>query len=85
MSTTTKQQIRTKKGIVKSAKMKDTIVVIVHRYKSHPKYKKSYRVSKSFYAHDPENKYQEGDEVTIYETSPISKTKRWTVVAPQSS
>lgn len=75
--------MRTKKGIVTSAKMQNTIVVTVHTYKQHPKYKKNYRTSKKFYAHDPESKFQEGDEVTIYETTPLSKTKRWTVVKPE--
>jgi small subunit ribosomal protein S17 len=44
--------MRTKKGIVTSAKMTDTIVVSVHAYKIHPKYKKSFRITKKFYAHD---------------------------------
>lgn len=75
--------MRTKKGTVKSAKGEKTVVVEVHTYKQHPKYKKKYRSSKKFYAHDPENKYQEGDSITIYETTPISKTKRWTVIPPK--
>jgi len=77
--------MRTKKGIVTSSKMQDTVVVTVHTYKQHPKYKKKYRTSKKFYAHSPENKIQEGDEITIYETSPLSKTKRWTVVKPEET
>lgn len=71
--------MRTKKGTVTSSAMDKTIVVTVHTYKTHPKYKKRFRVSKKFYAHDPENKYQVGDQVTIYETRPLSKLKRWTV------
>lgn len=74
--------MRTKKGIVTGSKMDKTIVVTVHTYKIHPKYKKKYRVSGKFYAHDPENKHQEGDSVTIYETRPLSKLKRWTVEKP---
>lgn len=65
--------------------MDKTIVVIVHTYKMHPKYKKRYRISKKFHAHDPDNKFQIGDEVTIYETRPLSKLKRWTVIEPQVS
>jgi len=76
--------MRLKKGIVTSDKMDKTIVVTVHAYKVHPKYKKSYRVSKKFYANDPENKFKLGDEVTIYETIPLSKLKRWTVQKPES-
>lgn len=71
-----------KKGIVTSNKCAKTIVVTVHSYKTHPKYKKKYRVTKKFYAHDAENKFKKGDEVTIYETKPLSKLKRWTVEAP---
>lgn len=59
--------------------MDKTIVVTVNTYKTHPKYKKRYRTSKKFYAHDPENKFQIGDDVTIYETRPMSRLKRWTV------
>jgi len=70
------------KGTVTSSKMNGTIVVTADTHKSHPKYKKRYKVSKKYYAHDPENKYQEGDAVTIYETRPLSKLKRWTVIEP---
>jgi small subunit ribosomal protein S17 len=74
--------VRSKKGTVVSDKMDKTIVVIVHTYKMHPKYKKRYRTSKKFYAHDPQNTHKIGEEVTIYETRPYSKLKRWTVVEP---
>lgn len=74
--------MRTKKGIVVSDKMDKTIAVIVHGYKTDAKYKKRFRVSKKFYADDPENKCKEGEAVTIYETKPLSKLKRWTVVQP---
>lgn len=72
--------MRTKKGIVTSVKMDQTAVVTVHAYKTHPKYKKKYRVSSKFYAHDPENTCKEGDSVEIVETRPISKLKRWKIV-----
>jgi small subunit ribosomal protein S17 len=72
--------MRTKKGTVTSSKMDKTVVVTVHSYKAHPKYKKRFRVSKKFYAHDPENKCKEGQEVTIKESKPLSKLKRWIVV-----
>ena len=74
--------MRFKKGTVTSDKMDKTIVVTVHNYKTHPKYKKRYRVSKKFYAHDPGNTFKMGDTVTIYETRPLSKSKRWTVEEP---
>ncbi len=77
--------MRTKKGTVTGDKMDKTIIVTVHAYKNHPKYKKRYRVSQKHYADDPTNKYKVGDEVTIYETKPLSKLKRWTVEAPLKS
>lgn len=76
--------MRTKTGIVTSTKMDKTIVVIVHSYKSHRKYKKKYRVSKKYYVHDPEGKYKEGDKITIYESRRLSKLKRWTTVASET-
>jgi small subunit ribosomal protein S17 len=72
--------MRTKKGVVTSAKMDKTIVVSVHSYKSHAKYKKRYRVTTKFYAHDENNVCSEGDIVTIKETKPSSKLKRWDLV-----
>ncbi len=58
-----------------------TLVVTVVTYKRHPKYKKRYQSSKKFYAHcDDSSKYNIGDEVTIAETKPVSKLKRWKVV-----
>lgn len=74
--------MRSKSGIVTSNKGDKTIVVTVHAYKQHPKYKKKYRVTKKFHAHDPENTCNEGETVTIYETKPISKMKRWTIIKP---
>lgn len=72
--------MRFKKGVVSSNKMDKTIVVTIDSYKNHPKYKKRYKVTKKFYAHDETNKYQEWDVVTIKETRPLSKLKRWEVV-----
>ena len=74
--------MRTKKGIVTSNKMTKTVVVTVHSYKTHSKYKKRYRVSKKFYAHDEAGTCKMGDEITIYETRPLSKLKRWTTTMP---
>lgn len=74
--------MRIKKGIITSDKMDKTRVVTVHDYKMNTKYKKKFRVSSKYYAHDPENQYKVGDEITIYETKPLSKLKRWTVVRP---
>lgn len=72
--------MRTKKGIVTSVAMDKTIVVSVHTYKSDSKYKKRFRVTKKFYAHDEKNTCSEGDQVVIKETRPTSKLKRWELV-----
>lgn len=74
--------MRTKTGTVVSAKMKNTLVIRVDSMRAHPKYKKLVRSSKKFYADDPEGKFKEGDKITIYETRPLSKLKRWTTVPP---
>jgi small subunit ribosomal protein S17 len=78
--------MRSKKGIVTSAKQEKTLVVTSHTYKRHPKYKKRFRTSKKYHVDNPENKkFEEGDEVTIYETRPLSKLKRWSLVEPQTN
>lgn len=73
--------MRTKTGIITANKMEKTLVVKVDSYKNHPKYKKRYKVSKKFYAHvDDVTGFNVGDSVTIVETRPLSKLKRWKVV-----
>ena len=72
-----------KKGVITSTKQDKTITVTVHTSKKHPKYLKRYKVSKKFYAHNPENKkFELGEEIMIYETKPLSKLKRWTIIKP---
>jgi len=68
-------------GVVTSVKMQDTAVVKVDRYEKHPKYGKFIKSSKKYSAHNPENNLEEGDKVTIMETRPISKTKKFIVVS----
>jgi len=67
-------------GIVVSDKADKTIVVDVERRFTHPILKKTVRRTKKYQAHDPENRFKIGDRVTIQESRPISKTKRWVVV-----
>lgn len=67
-------------GVVVSDKMNKTVVVEIRSLKKHPKYKKYFKVTKKFKAHDPEGQYHTGDKVTIGETKPISKEKRWVVL-----
>lgn len=71
--------MRTITGIVTGNKMQKTIVVTVNSYRTHSKYKKQYRVSKKFYAHDEHGKGVLGETITIYEAKPMSKLKRWNV------
>ncbi len=68
---------RTASGTVVSNKMDKTITVMVERRIKHPLYGKYIKRSKKIHAHDPENQCQEGDQVTIAETRPISKSKAW--------
>jgi len=76
--------MRTKIGIVISDKQEKTVVVRVDRYVTHPKYQKKYRVSNKFHAHDEGGVAKEGDTITIAETTPISKLKRWKVIETQN-
>ncbi|WP_032138899.1 30S ribosomal protein S17 [Rickettsia tamurae] len=71
---------RVLQGVVISSKADKTVTVKVERKFKHPIYKKFVKVSKKYAAHDSENKYQEGDKVSIIESLPISKTKTWIVV-----
>ena len=67
-------------GKVTSNKADKTIIVIVERRIMHPMYKKFVTKSKKFAAHDSENKFKEGDTVSIRECAPISKNKRFEVI-----
>lgn len=69
------------KGIVVSNKMQKTVVVLVERTLRHPKYGKVITRAKKYYAHNESLPLQIGDEVSIVETRPLSKLKRWRVVA----
>jgi small subunit ribosomal protein S17 len=67
-------------GVVVSDKMKDTCVVSVTRFVKHPKYKKYYKVSKKYKAHDAGNTRKTGEKVSIMESRPLSKDKHFVVV-----
>lgn len=75
------KQSRVLKGVVVSDKMTKTVVVKISSLKKHPKYKKYFKVSQKYKAHDEENQYHTGDQVLIQETRPMSKEKRWIVVS----
>ena len=67
-------------GKVISDSMDKTVVVEVVSVKAHPVYRKRYRTTKKYYVHDEENQCGVGDRITIAETRPLSKTKRWRVL-----
>lgn len=67
-------------GTVVSDKMDKTVVVKVEVRKRHPKYHKSYKISKRYKAHDEENIYKVGEKVVIESVRPISKDKKFKVI-----
>lgn len=76
-----RNQRRTKQGTVVSNKMERTVVVSVSRTIRHPVYGKVVNRKKKYYAHTDDQDLKIGQIVTIMETKPISKLKRWRVVA----
>jgi len=67
-------------GVVVSDKGDKTIVVKVERRFAHPLYGKRVKRTKRYHVHDEQNEYKVGDTVSISETRPLSKTKRWRVI-----
>lgn len=76
----TRNMRNTRSGVVVSRSGDKSIVVKVERRKAHPLYGKIMRQKRNFQAHDEANEAQVGDKVTIMESRPLSKTKRWRVV-----
>ena len=74
-----------KKGVVLSDKMDKTVVVRVDSAERHSVYGKLVTRAKKYRAHDEKNACKAGDIVTITETRPLSKTKRWRVTAKEES
>ena len=68
-------------GEVISNKMAKTIVVQIQRRFPHARYKKVVTAYSKFYAHDEKSEAKVGDKVRIEETRPLSKLKRWRLVA----
>ncbi|MCB9072162.1 MAG: 30S ribosomal protein S17 [Bdellovibrionaceae bacterium] len=77
MSTEERGRTREVVGTVISDKMHKTISVKIYRTVMHPRYKKFVKRTSVFKAHDEKNEAKMGDKVRIYETRPLSKTKRW--------
>ena len=67
-------------GIVVSDKPNKTITVLVERKYQHPILKKIIRVRKKYNAHDENNKFKNGDKVSIIECKPYSKNKKFQVL-----
>ena len=67
-------------GLVVSNKMDKTIVVAIEDHVRHPKYNKIMKRTIKIHAHDEQNVCSIGDKVSVMETRPLSKTKRWRLV-----
>ncbi|MBN2743740.1 small subunit ribosomal protein S17 [Breznakibacter xylanolyticus] len=67
-------------GVVVSNKMDKSLVVAVETREKHPIYGKFVKKTKKFHVHDEANTCQVGDTISIMETRPLSKTKRWRLV-----
>jgi small subunit ribosomal protein S17 len=72
--------MRKLQGTIVSDKMDKTRVIAITRLKQHPRYRKYYKVTERFKAHDEKNEYKNGDKVVIEETRPMSKEKRWRII-----
>lgn len=72
---------RVLQGTVVSDRNDKTVVVRVDRRFTHPVMKKTVRTTKKYKAHDEGNNHKVGDIVFIRESRPMSKEKRWTVLA----
>ena len=71
---------KTRTGLVVSDKMDKTIVVTIEDNVRHPLYKKIINRTVKLKAHDENNECRVGDRVSIMETRPLSKDKRWRLV-----
>ncbi len=80
MTSTERNQRKVKIGTVISDKMDKTITVRIERRVPHPLYKKYFKRSRKFMAHDPENTAGKGDMVKIMECRPLSRHKAWRLV-----
>ena len=69
---------RSLSGVIVSAYSK-TIVVEVTRRVRHKLYKKIIKRTKRYHAHDENNEHKIGEKVTIQESRPISKIKKWII------
>ena len=78
--TETRKLRKIRVGRVVSDKMDKTIVVAIEDNVRHPKYGKIVKRTVKIHAHDENNECRVGDKVSVMETRPLSKTKRWRLV-----
>ena len=71
---------KTMTGVVVSNKMDKTVVIKVERKFAHPVFKKVVKTTKKYQVHDEKNECIEGDFISIQETRPLSKNKRWRLI-----
>ena len=76
----TRNLTKSRVGKVVSTKMDKTIVVAIEDNVRHAKYGKIIKRTTKIHAHDENNQCTVGDKVSVMETRPLSKTKRWRLV-----
>ncbi len=84
-TTADRKNIRSKQGVVVRVSGPTTAVVEVTELLSHPKYHKRYSRSKRFHEHVVGGTVSVGQGVTIIESRPHSKLKRWRLNAPANA
>ena len=67
-------------GVVVSDKGNKSITVVVERKYQHPVLQKVVKSKKKYHVHDENNSFKKGDKVSIIESRPMSKTKKFTVI-----
>jgi small subunit ribosomal protein S17 len=71
---------KTRTGVVVSDKADKTITVRIEDARRHRRYEKIVRSTSTLHAHDEANDAHEGDRVTVIESRPLSRTKRWRLI-----
>ncbi len=75
----------TKQGTVTKISGAKTVRVEVNDSRAHPKYKKRFKITRNFLAHDEKEEFKVGDKVGIEQHRPISKKKSWIVVSEKNN
>ncbi|MCE2399013.1 MAG: 30S ribosomal protein S17 [Gemmatimonadetes bacterium] len=79
-SVTERRRRKVRTGVVVADRADKTVTVMVERRFAHPLYGKQVKRTKKYHAHDEDNAFRVGDTVSIMESRPLSKIKRWRVV-----